>query len=115
MSANALIDRDHLEKYVAGDNALRDEILSIFVEQAEKLIAQFDISQTDEDWKNTAHALKGAARGVGVWALGDNCEEAETLIGDAPAKLEARSTLLVSMRQNLNASIDEVLKLRECA
>ena len=89
----ALIDWGHLEKYVVGDVALRDEILSIFVEQANKLMAEFDASQTDEGWKMTAHSLKGASRGVGAWDIGELCEEAETMIGGVPGKCESRSAL----------------------
>lgn len=115
MQTRVLIDLDHLEKYVAGDLALRDEILSIFTDQAEALMAQLDVSQTDEGWKNTAHALKGAARGVGAWALGDLCEEAESLIGQIPAKHEQRSALLILIRQKLGESVEEATRLRDAA
>jgi len=115
MQTRELIDLDHLEKYVAGDIALRDEILSIFTDQAEMLMTQFNVAQTDEGWKNTAHALKGAARGVGAWALGDFCEEAEALIGAVPAKRENRSSMLVSIRQKLSESVEEAIRLRDAA
>ncbi len=112
---NALIDWDHLEKYVVGDDALRDEILTIFVEQANKLLAQFDAAQTDEGWKTTAHTLKGASRGVGAWDLGMLCEEAEDMIGTIPGKRESRSALLISIRQKLNETVNEAIQLRDCA
>jgi len=112
---NVLIDWDHLEKYVVGDDALRDEILTIFVEQAGKLVAQFDAAQTDEGWKTTAHTLKGAARGVGAWDLGALCEEAEDVIGGVPGKRETRSALLISIRRKLNATIGAAKELRDCA
>lgn len=115
MHTNALIDWDHLEKYVIGDDALRDEILTIFVEQAGNLIAQFDAAQTDEGWRTTAHTLKGAARGIGAWELGALCEEAEEVIGGVPGKCETRSALLISIRQKLGATIDAAKQLRDCA
>lgn len=107
-----VIDFDHLEKYVAGDDALRDEILEIFTEQVDNLIQQFDVFQTDEGWKNTAHTLKGAARGVGAWNLGTLCEEAEKMVGPAPAKQEARATTLVSLRHLARAAVEEANSLR---
>ena len=112
---NVLIDWDHLEKYVVGDDALRDEILTIFVEQAGKLMAQFDADQTDEGWKTTAHTLKGSARGVGAWDLGALCEEAEDVIGEVPGKRETRSALLISIRQKLHATVHAAKELRDCA
>lgn len=110
-----VIDFDHLEKYVAGDDALRDEILQIFSEQVEMLVQQFDVFQTDENWKNTAHTLKGASRGVGVWDLARLCEEAEALVGAAPAKRESRATILVSLRHLARSAVEEAGRMRLAA
>lgn len=107
MRSDSMIDFGHLEKYVSGDDALRDEILGIFAEQVKHLLDQFDVFQPDEDWSNTAHTLKGASRGVGAWALGQLCEDAEKLVGPAPAKREARATLLVSLRFLAHSALDE--------
>lgn len=103
----SVIDFDHLEKYVAGDDALRDEILQIFAEQVDGLVQQFDVFQSDESWKSTAHTLKGASRGVGAWDLGRLCEEAEALIGPSRAKREARATILVSLRHMARSAVEE--------
>ena len=108
-----LIDMAHLEKYVSDDVTLRDEILAIFVEQIQALLSQFELQQDDESWKNTAHTLKGASRGVGAWKIGDLCEQAEKMIGDDSAKEEARETFLVSLRQLATATIEECQHLKE--
>ena len=115
MATAAIIDLDHLEKYVAGDSALRDEILAIFHEQADLLSGQFSIDQSDEGWRNTAHTMKGAARGVGAWGLGDLCDQAEELIGSIPGKSEKRAALLVSIRRQISKTIGEVKRLRDSA
>lgn len=75
------IDLEHLEKYVFGDRALLDEILSIFIEQASALIRRMNIEAEDADWREAAHTLKGASRGVGAFRLGDLAAEAESMIG----------------------------------
>ncbi|NNE41368.1 MAG: Hpt domain-containing protein [Marinicaulis sp.] len=113
MNEPSHIDLAHLDKYVAGDVALRDEILTIFVDQVEFLLEQFNIDQSDEDWRNTAHALKGASRGVGAWALGDLAEEVEGLIEDAPGKLEKRAGLLVSIRSLAEEIAKEAISIRD--
>jgi len=115
MNVGGDIDFDHLEKYVSGDDALRDEILDIFVGQVDLLLQQFDVFQSDEGWKDTAHTLKGASRGVGAWGLGKLCEEAEQMVGAAPAKREARATLLVSLRIAANSAMDEAKRFRLAA
>lgn len=115
MNRAGVIDLDHLDKYVAGDTALRDEILVIFSEQIETLKEQISETANNEDWKFVTHSLKGAARGVGAWALGDLSEEAEALIGDMPAKNEKRAAILVSIRREITAAIDDVKRLRGLA
>ncbi|MEZ5894645.1 MAG: Hpt domain-containing protein [Parvularculaceae bacterium] len=109
------IDHQHLEKYVSGDSMLRDEILEIFVEQVAALIERFDVLQHDSDWKDVAHTLKGASRGVGAWALGDLGATAEELVGASPGKAEARATLLVSIRHQARQVIDEAMRSRTAA
>ncbi|MGF1543583.1 MAG: Hpt domain-containing protein [Parvularculaceae bacterium] len=80
------IDLKHLERYVAGDDALRDEILMIFVDQAERWARELKSDLGDEEWRDACHALKGAARGVGAWRLGDLAAEGEALKTAAAAK-----------------------------
>ncbi len=112
MENKNLIDLDHLGKYVGGDDALRDEILAIFGDQAESLNQQFSVEQSDDDWRDTAHALKGASRGVGAWALGDLCEAAEQLVGELAGKQEKRAALLVSLRGQVKETLACVRELR---
>lgn len=112
MTKQSPIDLVHLEKYVVGDDALRDEILTIFDDQASALCAQFSEAQTDDGWSNTAHALKGASRGIGAWALGDLCEEAESLVGQKPGKREKRALLLISIQNNISNILAESERIR---
>lgn len=115
MTENPIIDLDHLEKYIVGDIALRDEILTIFAEQTELLLARFDVTASDEEWKNTAHAFKGASRGIGAWALGDLCQDAEGLIGEIAEKQARRCQTLEQIEQSANLVLDDALRLRDAA
>lgn len=91
--ADPAIDLQHLDKYAAGDRGLLEEILKIFMEHAALCADKLDPAGPDEDWRNACHALKGAARGVGAWRLGDFAADAEGLIGDLPdlQKVRARA------------------------
>lgn len=106
MSTQNLIDLVHLEKYVAGDNALRDEILTLFAERALEMSATLKTPQTDKERKLTLHTLKGGARGVGAWALGDLCERAERLAGQADGD-EAQDALI----ERIDAAVAEIAAL----
>lgn len=112
MSDSGDIDLDHLEKYVAGDDALRDEILGMFAEQLGVLTERFDIDGSDEDWRDVNHALKGAARSVGAWKLGELCAQAEGLIGEIAGKREKRAALMISIRGKISTTVDALEALR---
>lgn len=110
MQSQAIIDLDHLEKYIAGDASLRDEVLELYCERVAYLGEQLETAQTDDAWKNTVHAIKGAARGIGVWALGDLCQDAEALLG--PANADKRGAIAAAIQREIKASAAEAQSLR---
>ena len=112
---SAAIDFLHLEQYVCGDAALRDEILTIFTEQAALWWERLDAGLPDGDWYDAAHALKGASRGVGAWAVGDLCEAAEKLVGESPSKASSRRAILSELRAELDEAISEARRERDAA
>ena len=98
------IDLVHLSKYTLGNRSLENELLGLFRNQADVYLARLDDALDDKEWKNAAHSLKGSARGLGAWALGDLAEEAEQLPADAD-----RSDVMARMRTAIaavNAFID---------
>ncbi len=111
MGAVDHIDVDHLDRYVAGDRALRDEILAIFEEQAAMWTRMLDPRAEDTAWRDAAHALKGASRGVGAWEVGDLCANAEKLIGD-DASVDARMAAVDALKDAVHRTIADVRRLR---
>lgn len=78
------VDIDHLNRYTGGDRALNGQILNLFDGQCheilEKLETQLAGPMSEEfakNWHDSAHALKGAARGVGAFSLADSAADAE--------------------------------------
>lgn len=73
-----LIDRDHLARFTMGDRALEHEVLELFRGHSEVQIAQLKSAIGDATaWHAATHGIKGSARGVGAWELGDAAEQAE--------------------------------------
>ena len=70
------IDRKHFEAATFGDGALQREVLGLFDTQAEKL-AETIRNASGRERAEAAHTLKGAARGVGAFALADAAEKVE--------------------------------------
>jgi HPt (histidine-containing phosphotransfer) domain-containing protein len=69
------VDFAYLETFAAGDEEVIDEVLALFREQAAVWTNLLD--PASDGWRDAVHTIKGAARGVGEFALGDACEHAE--------------------------------------
>ena len=91
------VDIDHLNRYTGGDGALNEEILQLFATQCREMMAKLESLATGEadakSWRETTHTLKGAARGIGAFALGNAAAEAEKAGGERPAALPALEQL----------------------
>lgn len=89
-----IVDFAYLESYTAGDMTVITEVLALFRTQADAWSAAL-AAPTPEGWRDLAHTMKGAARGIGATALGDLADAAER--GDP------------SMAPQLKAALDETL------
>jgi HPt (histidine-containing phosphotransfer) domain-containing protein len=90
MTGHQVIDLDHLNRYTGGDPALNVEILRLFADQCTTLLARLEALANEDgagskSWHEATHALKGAARGVGAFALGDVAAEAEKIKAEKEA------------------------------
>ncbi|MBV9347919.1 MAG: Hpt domain-containing protein [Pseudolabrys sp.] len=74
--AEHAIDRDHLRRMTLGDHALEIEVLRLFDAQAASLTREMCEAES-ETLSALAHALKGAARGIGAFAVASAAEELE--------------------------------------
>lgn len=87
-----ILDVEHLSGFTGGDPDFECQILAIFVDNAPGYLAA--LSGTDDDnWKTTAHKLKGAARSIGAWNLARAAERAEKMRSPASGSIE-RSDIL---------------------
>jgi len=93
-----MVDFAYLERFAAGDRGVVREVLALFREQAQAWGPRLEAA--GPDWRDVAHTIKGAGRGVGAFALGDACERAEamgegelsavrTALADVVAEIEA--------------------------
>src|SRR3569832_941959 len=90
------IDIAHLRRMTLGDAALEREVLTMFSAQATRLVKA--LAALPPDASALAHTLKGSARAVGAFALGDAAAQLETQIrsgfstADALNELDAAAT-----------------------
>lgn len=65
------VDFGYLEDFAAGDTQVVDEVLELFRQQAAMWAVMLDPAV--DGWRDAVHTIKGAARGVGAFALGEAC------------------------------------------
>jgi HPt (histidine-containing phosphotransfer) domain-containing protein len=96
------LDLDHLSRQTMGDRALEQEVLAMFARQI-GTIRETIATADDRERARLAHALKGSARGVGAFALGD----CAMLIEEDPGNraLVARMTGLIDELRDFIAAI----------
>ena len=74
-AGSGAVDFAYLERFAAGDRGVIGEVIELFLGQAEVWAPRLDAA--DPDWRDIVHTIKGSARGVGAFALGDACVQAE--------------------------------------
>src|SRR2546430_10253597 len=91
------VNIEHLDRYTGGDCALNKEILRLFDTQCRELMGKLEfLASGDSDarsWRDATHTLKGAARGVGAFQLGNAAAEAEKTGGEKQSTILAMDRL----------------------
>jgi HPt (histidine-containing phosphotransfer) domain-containing protein len=91
-----VVDFAYLEGFAAGDRTVVKEVLKLFRASYDDWRAR--LVAEAPDWREAAHTIKGAGRGIGAFTLGDACEKAET---EGPGQLPA-------LRAELDAAMAEI-------
>ena len=61
------VDFTVLERMTGGEDAITEEVLGLFAQQAALWAPMLDTR--DEGWRDAAHTIRGAAAGIGAEAL----------------------------------------------
>jgi HPt (histidine-containing phosphotransfer) domain-containing protein len=113
------VDIDHLNRYTGGDRDLNIQILGLFDGQCREILIKLEAQiaapegqDVAKAWKESAHALKGAARGIGAFSLAESASDAEKIaISDHKAVLEVLERLK-ARAATVHAFIDELISAR---
>jgi HPt (histidine-containing phosphotransfer) domain-containing protein len=77
-----LIDLAHLARYTGGEARLDAEVLELFSAQTAAMMERLETALERPDviaWRDVTHSLKGAANGIGAFALGEAAADAESV------------------------------------
>lgn len=88
-----VVDFSVLEAMTGGDDAINDEVLGLFSEQASLWTPLLDPKA--DGWRDAVHTIRGAASGIGGHELVAACADAELSEDElaAPALERVRSAL----------------------
>jgi len=73
------IDLENLSHYTGNDPVLTRDVLQIYCDQADIWRAMLAKAATLQAWRDAAHTVKGASRGVGATEVAVLADEAESL------------------------------------
>jgi HPt (histidine-containing phosphotransfer) domain-containing protein len=76
------VDMDHLARYTGGDSTLNAEVLRLFDTQITEMVGQLTgilDARDGKKWREVTHTIKGAARGVGAFGMGEAAAVAEPI------------------------------------
>ena len=76
------IDLAHLKRATFGDEVLAREVLGLFDAQSERLLTAITAATDARARREAAHALKGAALGIGANAVAKAAADVEAVAGD---------------------------------
>jgi hypothetical protein len=103
------IDLVHLAKQTLGDSALECEVLRMFDQFATGTFARIEQSTSSDELLSHLSSLRGAAAGVGAWAIADLAETAEAEIAGGTVNPERIDDIEMALNET-GAFIAELLE-----
>lgn len=68
------VDLVHLSKQTFGSKDLETEVLGLFLSHSIQCLERLKAAETDKDWADAAHSIKGSAQAIGAWIIGERAE-----------------------------------------
>ena len=99
------VDFAYLEAYAGQDMVVVEEVLGLFREQVAIWLRLLDPATPGDAWRDAAHTIKGAARGIGAEALAEACAAAE-MASNGPTG--ERAVRLDQVRDALDLTLSDI-------
>jgi HPt (histidine-containing phosphotransfer) domain-containing protein len=98
------VDFSVLERMTGGDDAITEEVLGLFAQQAAMWSPMLDVRE--DGWRDAVHTIRGAAAGIGADTLAASCQTAEA------ADKAVAPPLLERVRDALEIALADVAAYR---
>ena len=94
------IDMEHLSRHTMGDPGLQEEVLRLFDQMSHAYYERLEVSTSIDELLRNLHTLKGAAAGVGAFALAELARVAEAeLRAGGPVNPERIDDLALAVQE----------------
>ena len=100
------IDLVHLSRQTFGSKELENEVLNLFISHSRQCLKRLEAAQTNKEWIDLMHTIKGSARGVGAWKAGDCAENFEKQ-AEQLSKAEKQEAVL-KLKEEVEETIDYI-------
>ncbi|GJM01713.1 MAG: hypothetical protein DHS20C08_02140 [Rhodomicrobium sp.] len=107
------VDLVHLCRQTFGNKELEAEVLGLFLSHSVQCLARLQAATTDKDWADAAHSIKGTARAIGAWKVGDITETYERLAEQN--KLQDKAPAVVEIAAVINETNEYIRDLMRAA
>jgi HPt (histidine-containing phosphotransfer) domain-containing protein len=97
------LDFDHLERMTLGEKALEREVLEMFLAQSRRLLDT--LASLPRETPALAHTLKGSARAIGAFKVGEFAAALETAGQGGDAALAALREAVTEARAAIEARL----------
>ncbi len=77
---NKPVDLTHLREFTDGYTEMEKQLFELFISSSEeclRMLERYCTEGENKEWKNQAHALKGAAMNMGANAMAEVCAKAQ--------------------------------------
>jgi HPt (histidine-containing phosphotransfer) domain-containing protein len=98
------IDLDHLDHQTLGSDALKRDVLALFLDHSAEALRQVADAQSPGERREAAHAIVGSARSIGAFRVADAAAEVER--GREPI-----AVMLATLRRELAEVRSEIAAL----
>lgn len=107
-----ILNLAHLDRYTGGQKSLNAEVLALFDTQITTMVAELKglVAKGDRTrWREIAHTIKGAARGVGAFPMGDAAAKAEPIDPSNASEAQAALVCIESEAEQVRTFIQAYL------
>ncbi|GAA6212943.1 hypothetical protein NBRC116602_26840 [Hyphomicrobiales bacterium 4NK60-0047b] len=85
------IDLVHLSRQTFGSKELENEVLGLFVSHSQQCLGRLKTAETNKEWRDILHTIKGSARAIGAWKTANVAENYEQKIEQLSADEKANA------------------------